>query len=526
MSPYHLELHGSRQTPVDRSLEDINYTYPDQVQLVPNIPVSPQSPKYSLVPIRRPTPMTPFSSADNHNVDDFHPTIPPDISEEIKKIRVPHFDRLPDFNSGPQPFDEEDEDDEGDEDDDLRENINDNGFYSNNYFQEQEPQYKNVIREVPSPRFPVSNQIPSSGLKVIVKQRPEHTNPLLVSKFPSYDTNTGLGYENSQTSDEYRQIHTPLKHDHKYAAGHSPFCHEQVALRHYGPPKPVPSFRQFNHAPYVIHPRPSMPRSKRPRTYVRYPRNYRTYYHHPSAHNRVKVMTQSFVYHPSEYYRDLRNPVMMPSMPQLRNAESPQNPQRKRKKKKKKSKGKGKNGECKPKKIIKEIHFHHYDPQLSAQLAPLEGINLKDAEDYENDIKVITKETEIEEDDKKKPSDYDEQYNQEVQKEIDQQSKGRGQHLTQPDYYGDAYNNQYSETGSVEYIDYNVQTDSTSSTLMGNEKKRSFRVQDLPESLRVPANITGISRSPTKIPLDRGPFKKPESSHQFHYTTPDRQTRH
>lgn len=523
-TPYHREFDGSRQTPVDRSDEDINYTYPDRVQLVPNIPVSPQSPKYSLVPIRRPTTTLPYSTAVNHGADNFQSSIPPDIAAEIEKIRVPHFGRLSDFNSGPQPYDEEDEEDEGDEDEELNEHDNNHDWFSNGFV--QQPQYKNVVRAIPSPRFPVSNEIPASGLKIMVKHRPEHTNPLAVTHYPSYDTNEGIGYENSQTPEEYRQLHSTIKHNHDFSAGHSPFCNEKVALRHYGPPQPVPSFRQFNHAPYVIHPRPPMPRTKRPRTYIRYPRNYRTYYHHPAAHNRVKVMTQSFVYHPTEYYRDLRNPVMMPSTPQLRNAKSPTS---KRKKKRKKSKSKGIKGECKPKKIIKEIHFHHYDPQLSAQLAPLEGINLKDGEDYENDIKVITKETEVEDDDKKKPNDYDEQYNQEVQKELHEQSRGRDQRLTQPDYYGDAYNNQYSETGSVEYIDYNVQTDSSSSSLMGNnpqpavdftENERSFRIHVTPAPLRAPSNSTGPARSQTKVPSDRNP-----ETLKYHNTTPDKQPR-
>lgn len=512
----------SAESPVDRSDEDINYTYPDEVQLVPNVPVSPQSPKYTLVPIRKLPSSTPQTEQDDPegHAEEYTPTIPSDFQQEIAKIRIPHTG-LPGFITDPPPPRDEEEggeydEDEGNYDNDDNEEPNNDHYFTDDFLEPPGGEFREPIRSTtPRPLVPFRTDLHSRDVKIIVKNQPQKPHPLLIQSFPSVpDTTEPYNFEefNAQvmTPEELRQFQTKIKHNHKFSIGHPPYA-QKGTLVHYGPPQPIPAFKQFNHGLAVVR-RPVVQRSQRPRVYIRYPRNYKTYYHHPvTPYNRVKVMTQSFVYHPKEYYQRLRSPVMMSATSEFRNTKK--SPRKKKKKKKEKSA----NGECKPKKIIKEIHFHHYDPQLSAQLAPLEGINFKDGEDYENDIKVITKETEIEDEVKKGHKGYA-RHNDNLEKEIDKHRAETERRLLHPEYYSSSYNPHYPDSGSTEYIDYNVKTDSTSSSFHGHD--RSFTMKPPKTNLRRPKNSTSVSAYSTHVPLQNGQYMKHQVVKYF-YKTPD-----
>ncbi|XP_046666921.1 uncharacterized protein LOC124358661 [Homalodisca vitripennis] len=514
-------------SPVERNFEDIRFTYPENVQLVPNIPVSPHTPKYTLVPVKkleetnRPMPTTSFSDE-----FPFSPTISSDFQEEIDKIRIPHID-LPGFITDPPPITSEEyngdnsDDDNEDEDEDSESNedevSNHDEFFTKDFL--EPPEFRESTRSTRSPPISLSNDYQSRDVKVTVHNSHEPGKPIIVTKtYPALDDDPSFDFEDDDDSEpkqeEPRQIRTPLLSSYQTSNGNYHMCNEkiQTPLRHYGPPKPMPPVSQFRSS-HPSYQRQVMQRIPGTRVYVRYPRNYKTYYHYSptSQYNKFKVMTQNFVQHPRNSYRF--GPSTTMAMGQFRSVTTPV------KKKKKKKKGKG---QCKPKKIIKEIHFHHYDPQLSEQLAPLEGINVKEGEDYESDIKVITKETDIE-DVKKALKDYEE-HNKNDNKEKRKRKKDREQRLNIPEYQTDSYSHQYSDSGSTEYINYNINTDSQTSLHEPHpahdypQNDRSFKPQKTPDHQRPPA--TNNQPYSVSLPLQRGTFVKHEGVNYF-YRTPD-----
>lgn len=493
---------------------------------MPQIPVTPDSPKYTLVPIKKlnvghPKP----TEVQQDDVLPVSPTIPSDFEEEIAKIRIPHMG-LPGYITDPPPR-EDDENDDGEYDEDEEENGEENDEVPNNdhFFTDEflePPEFKDAVRPTRPQPVATTTRDRSRDLQFIIRNRPDPSKPLVITtSFPLYATNERFHLKggSDEDSDEFRQVvgFTSIKSQHEVSNGHSPMLHRQPIrqpqkrppLLHYGSPKPV----SYRHGyPIYRNKRPSMPFVQSQRVYVRYPRHYRTYYQVPgsSRYNRVKVMTQNFVQHPRNYYRS-RTPVMM-STAEFR-AVKPAG----KKKKKKKAKG-----ECKPKKIIKEIHFHHYDPQLSAQLAPLEGINFKEGEDYENDIKVITKETEVKDDVRKGHEDY-EQHNENLEKEMDKHKAETEHRLRHPEYYPDSYNPHYSASESTEYIDYNIKTDSESSIREPHPAHeypddRSFNTKRFFRTQGVTSNTTKPYTSPP--PLVGGRYVKHQLI-KYYYKTPN-----
>lgn len=454
---------GDEQEAEERSDEDIQYTYPEDVQLVPNVPVSPQSPKYALVPVKRLTTVPSFIDGQDEG-----PTIPSDFQHEIAAIHIPHTG-LPGFITDPPPLKEEDEDEheDGEEDNENEEEPDNDHFFTDEFL--EPPEFKDVPTSTGAPPITIA------PLEVQPIVGPELHQPLVVTKIlPVYDANDNFAfnYDENSVPDDYRQIRTQVNHIRQFSHAQSPpqpfYPRFRTPIRHYGPPQVVNRYKPVpvrNSYPMYIRPqRPQIQRPSGTRVYVRYPRNYRTYYRPPipiplpqppppppPRYNMVKVMTQNFVQHPRNRYPPV-NPMMMSSM-EYRSKK----PREKGKKKKKKSKG-----ECKPKRIIQEIHYHHYDPKLSAQLAPLEGINFK-GDGYEHEVKVINKESEVEETVDKGHNDY-EDHNVDLEKEMDKHKEETEHRLTHPEYYPDSYNPHYSESGSgsTEYIDYNIQTDSHS----------------------------------------------------------------
>lgn len=479
---------------------------------MPKVPVSPDSPKYTLVPVKR-LPSSASLGEDNGGDFGFPPTIPSDFQQEIAHIRIPHTG-LPGFITDPPPLSEEEENEEEGEEEDENENEevpNHDHEFADELL--EPPEFKDV---------PTPTEIPAitiAPLEVHPIVGPEIHQPVVVTKMlPVYDTTNNFGFdfgENEGPSD-YRQIRTQLHQQNQFSHGHTltPSFGPRYPppMRHYGPPQVVPRYKPIPiRGRYPVYIRPQRQRPPSPRVYVRYPRNYRPYYRPPlpppqhpppPRYNMVKVMTQNFVQHPRNQLPP-RNPVMMSSMDYR--AKRPR------------EKGKKLNGECKPKRIIQEIHYHHYDPKLSAQLAPLEGINFK-GDEYEHEVKVVTKENEVEDAVKNGHNDYEE-HNEDLEKEMDDHKKETEHRLQYPEYYPDSYNPHYPESpsGSTEYIDYNIQTASHSSI------KEPHPAHEYPTERafsKAPRRSSSTTEVPNNPPGKSGRYVKHQVIN-YHYNKPN-----